>query len=154
MNSKDEHWIIDVGNTRTKLVMFTGDEITSVLTDEAAIAFAENALNSGELPDQCMLAASGEVSHDWEEWIAQCNKALPKERHAFTLKDANDAGILSRYESMQPWGSIVRPMLALQLQKTLNQIGSSLTRVHALRLIGLKREHLQVAQLLQESSFD
>lgn len=104
MISKDEHWIIDVGNTRTKLVMFSGDEITSVLTDEAAIAFAENALNSGELPDQCMLAASGQVSHDWEEWIAQANKTLPKGQHAFTLNDANDAGVLSHYESMATLG--------------------------------------------------
>ena len=104
MNGNGEHWIIDIGNTRTKLVMFTGDEITNVLTDAAAIAFAENALNSGELPDQCMLAASGQVSDDWEEWITQCNKTLPKGRRAFTLNDANDAGVLSRYESMATLG--------------------------------------------------
>ena len=154
MISKDEHWIIDVGNTRTKLVMFSGDEITSVLTDEAAIAFAENALNSGELPDQCMLAASGQVSHDWEEWMAQANKTLPKEQHAFTLNDANDAGVLSHYESMATLVLDRAANARAALKKTLNQAGSSLTRAHALRLIGLKREHLRVAPLLQEFSFD
>jgi type III pantothenate kinase len=104
MSKMDEHWIIDVGNTRTKLVVFQDDSIVQVLSDEEAEAHGQKAMNEGRLPAFTLVAASGEFSKFWNAWSREYADRNTDSKTVFNLVNAKDTGLPSNYESMATLG--------------------------------------------------
>ena len=53
------HWILDIGNTRTKLAAFQDGELTEIWVNEAAEHIANAAIEALALPSRMLIAASG-----------------------------------------------------------------------------------------------
>lgn len=67
MSSNSEHWILDVGNTRTKLVVFDADSLVGVISDDDAEQHAIQSANDDQLPAHALVAASGELNAFWSD---------------------------------------------------------------------------------------
>ena len=60
MSSNSEHWIVDVGNTRTKLVVFEGDSLVGVISDDDAEQHAMQSAKDDEWRAHALIDPSGE----------------------------------------------------------------------------------------------
>jgi type III pantothenate kinase len=104
MSNDQEHWVVDAGNTRTKLVIFENDEVMQVMTDDAAEEYGRHALASGQLPRYTLIAASGELASFWNDWIEKCARTESGLTSVFQLESAEVAELESTYAKMDTLG--------------------------------------------------
>ncbi len=83
------HWIVDQGNTRLKLGVFTAGELSEVLTDAAAVAWME--VDPDEA-DAVLWAASGAPSAELESVFAARTRPVTQVDRAMDLPIALDYG--------------------------------------------------------------
>lgn len=104
MSNDQEHWVLDAGNTRTKLVIFKNDQVVQVIADEAAEEHGKHALASKQLPRYTLIAASGPLTSFWNEWIETCSGTKPGTSSVFQLENAELVGLESTYTTMNTLG--------------------------------------------------
>ena len=64
-------WVVDLGNSRVKLGVFTGPEDPVVYRDQEAWLHAQAQVASGKPPHRILWAASGGVPAAWKRWRKQ-----------------------------------------------------------------------------------
>lgn len=104
MSSAQEGWVLDAGNTRIKLAIFRDDKVVQVLTDEAAEEHGRRALDKKQLPEQMLIAASGELTPFWNEWSKLCTRNQTDTIQLVHLNTAEGFDLDSSYESMGTLG--------------------------------------------------
>lgn len=86
-------WVVDQGNTRLKLGVFVGEELTQVLHDEAALDWMTE---PAESPEHVLVAASGVL----DEAVEAVLNSYPT-RH---LQDRHECGLNLDYETPETLG--------------------------------------------------
>jgi type III pantothenate kinase len=98
------HWILDIGNTRTKLAAFQDGELTEVWVNEEAEHIANAAIEALALPSRMLIAASGMTPDFWSDWNARWNQTHPHPEALIYLTSAMKLGFDVHYESMETVG--------------------------------------------------
>ena len=104
MSSNSEHWIVDAGNTRTKLVVFDGDSLVGVTSDDDAERHAIQSANDDQLPAHALVAASGELNAFWSDWCTQNRQDKSGKQRVFHLENAATLALETAYESIETLG--------------------------------------------------
>ena len=98
------HWILDIGNTRTKLAAFQDGELTEVWVDEEAERIANAAIEASSLPCRMLVAASGMTPDFWSDWNDRWEQAHPHPEALIFLTSTMNLGFDVHYESMETVG--------------------------------------------------
>ncbi len=102
--SQEAHWILDIGNTRTKLAAFQDGELSDIWLDEDAEIIAHEALSSKKLPSRMLIAASGETSSFWTAWNDHWKASHPSPNELVFLHSKMQLGFDVNYESIETLG--------------------------------------------------
>lgn len=98
-------WIVDIGNSRTKLAEFYEGQCVRLIFDEEAQHLAESIWSSNQTPDGVLLAASGEMSAFWEQWRSAWEDNAPhKSGQLIELNSAHSFPIEVDYGSRHSVG--------------------------------------------------
>jgi type III pantothenate kinase len=99
------HWVLDVGNSRTKLAQFENGELQHVWWNESAEEHAKKVI-SGDLnwPESMLMAASGALSDFWQHWPQIWETHHPKPDRLINLKAGQDVGFPVVYETPESIG--------------------------------------------------
>lgn len=100
----DHDWILDIGNTRTKLASFVSGELAEVWTDDAAEIIANEALETQQLPARMLIAASGNASEFWTNWNNRWQRSHPQPQNLVNLHAKMELGFDVRYDSLETVG--------------------------------------------------
>lgn len=95
-------WILDVGNTRTKLAVFNDGELTLLLADDEAWEHAQSVPLDDNAPS-VLVAATGEITEDWKRWIDLWSDSPHPER-LIHIQSASDVPTHMTYESPETLG--------------------------------------------------
>ena len=98
------HWILDIGNTRTKLAAFLDGELMDVWMDREAEQVANEAMESNALPSRMLVAASGERSEFWTTWNDRWQASHLHPEGLVNLRASMDLGFEVRYDSLTTLG--------------------------------------------------
>ena len=102
--SHEIHWILDIGNTRTKLAAFQDGELSDIWLDKDAEIIADEALSSKKLPSRMLIAASGEISSFWTTWNDRWTASHPSPSELVFLDSKMQLGFDVHYESIETLG--------------------------------------------------
>ena len=125
------HWILDIGNTRTKLAAFQDGELTEVWVNEEAEHIANAAIEALALPSRMLIAASGMTPDFWSDWNARWNQTHPHPEALIYLTSAMKLGFDVHYESMETVGLDRLANAAAVIHIDATAIGWWLTWEHA-----------------------
>lgn len=99
-----KHWIIDAGNTQTKLSEFRNNSWHATWIGEEAEKVAHEAADNGTWPDQALMSASGAWTTFWEQWPDLWRLAGRNEKDLVILEQGMDVGFPIDYTSPETVG--------------------------------------------------
>jgi type III pantothenate kinase len=102
--NQERHWVLDIGNTCTKLAVFQEGQLKDTWMDQEAETEANKAMIAGDLPAKMLIAASGETPLFWDAWKTRWNASHPIPDTLVFLDSNMDLGFEIRYESLETIG--------------------------------------------------